>query len=376
MTNKAKYIISVIFIAFIGIFGVLFWIIPQSDFSPKEKRYLQTFPEITVDSLTDGTFETKFEDYINDHMILRETFMGINSYSNLAMLNNGSDGVYKCSDGYLINKPASDSRLDLNLSVIGDFKDKTETDTYVMIIPSTGYIMEDKLPAIHEKYNDKKYYNTIENVCRERDLCFVDLRNTFKSNKDKIQLYYKTDHHWTTGSAYLAYRDLCKEWGMKPKDKCLFTIEKNNDFFGTTYNTSALWLNPADTLEIWNNKNNKSTCAITANGKETVYDSMYFPNQLKGADKYSVFLNGNNPVTTITNPNNKGKENILVIKDSFSHCLAPFLSENFHRVTLVDMRYYKKSVSEDICKNQKFNKVLICMGMDNFLEDRDFAFLE
>ena len=40
------------------------------------------------------------------------------------------------------------------------------------------------------------------------------------------------------------------------------------------------------------------------------------------------------------------------------------------------MRYYKKSVSEEIVKNGKFDKVLICMSMDNFLEDKDFAFLE
>ena len=49
---------------------------------------------------------------------------------------------------------------------------------------------------------------------------------------------------------------------------------------------------------------------------------MYFPKQLEGADKYTVFLNGNNPVTTIKNPDNKGKENLLVIKDSFSHSLV------------------------------------------------------
>ena len=81
-------------------------------------------------------------------------------------------------------------------------------------------------------------------------------------------------------------------------------------------------------------------------------------------------------MTTVKNPDNKGKEKLLVIKDSFSHCLAPFLSEKFSQITLVDMRYYKKSVSEEIVKKDKFDKVLICMSMDNFLEDKDFAFLE
>ncbi|MGN1131468.1 MAG: DHHW family protein [Ruminococcus sp.] len=376
MTSKSKYIISVIFLAFIGVFAILFWIIPKSDFSPKEKRYLQGFPEVSVESLTDGSFETDFESYINDHMVLRDVFMGVNSYSNLAVLNNGSDGVYKCSDGYLINEPATDSRLDLNLAVTADFKEKTGIDTTVMIVPSTGYIMDDKLPYVHKDYLDDNYYNTIRSSCQRDGLTFVDLRDTFKSRKNDTQIYYKTDHHWTTGGAYLAYQNLCEQWGIKAKEKSAFDIEKYRDFYGTTYNTSAFWLNESDTIEVWKNKDNSSTCEITANGKTKSYDSMYFPKQLEGEDKYTVFLNGNNPVTTIKNPQNKGKENLLVIKDSFSHCLAPFLSENFSQITLVDMRYYKKSVSEEIVAKGKFDKVLICMSMDNFLEDKDFAFLE
>ena len=376
MTSKSKYIISVIFVAFIGIFAVLFWVLPKSDFSPKEKRYLQGFPEISVQSLTDGTFETDFENYINDHMVLRDVFMGVNSYSNIAVLNNGSDGVYKCSDGYLINEPATDSRLDLNLSVTADFKEKTGIDTTVMIVPSTGYIMDDKLPLVHKNYNDDRYYNRIESFCQKNGLGFVDLRDTFNSHKNSTQLYYKTDHHWTTVGAYLAYQSLCEKWGIEVKEKNGYIVEKTPDFYGTTYNTSGFLLNESDTIEVWKNRDNHSTCEITANGKTTAYKSMFFPKQLEGADKYTVFLNGNNPVTTVKNPDNKGKEKLLVIKDSFSHCLAPFLSEKFSQITLVDMRYYKKSVSEEIVKKDKFDKVLICMSMDNFLEDKDFAFLE
>ena len=376
MTSKSKYIISVIFVAFIGIFAVLFWVLPKSDFSPKEKRYLQGFSEISVQSLTDGTFETDFENYINDHMVLRDVFMGVNSYSNIAVLNNGSDGVYKCSDGYLINEPATDSRLDLNLSVTADFKEKTGIDTTVMIVPSTGYIMDDKLPLVHKNYNDDRYYNRIESFCQKNGLGFVDLRDTFNSHKNSTQIYYKTDHHWTTVGAYLAYQSLCEKWGIEVKEKNGYIVEKTPDFYGTTYNTSGFWLNESDTIEVWKNRDNHSTCEITANGKTTAYKSMFFPKQLEGADKYTVFLNGNNPVTTVKNPDNKGKEKLLVIKDSFSHCLAPFLSEKFSQITLVDMRYYKKSVSEEIVKKDKFDKVLICMSMDNFLEDKDFAFLE
>jgi hypothetical protein len=89
-----------------------------------------------------------------------------------------------------------------------------------------------------------------------------------------------------------------------------------------------------------------------------------------------VFLNGNNPITTVKNPNSKSKKKLLIIKDSFSHCLTPFLTENFAQITLVDMRYYKKSVSQEICQPTHFDKTLICFGIDNFISDKDYAFLE
>ena len=76
--------------------------------------------------------------------------------------------------------------------------------------------------------------------------------------------------------------------------------------------------------------------AISEGAKTTQYHSLYFYNHLKEDDKYPVFLDGNHPLTTIENtkaPNGT----IILIKDSFSHCFAPFLAENYRKVILVDM---------------------------------------
>lgn len=376
MTKKSKYFISIVFLGFIGAVAILFWFVPKEDFSPKEKRFLQKFPDFSYSSLVDKQFEKGFESYINDHMVMRDEFMGLNSYSNLLTLNNGADGVYLCSNGYLINEPKSNERLSLNLSVSSEFAKKTGIDTTLMIVPSTGYIMDNVLPFNHREYLDDDYFKQINTYCKQNNLKSVDLRNNFKNNKNSIQIYYKTDHHWTTAGAFLSYNILCETWGITPISTDKFLIEKHKGFLGTTYNTSAFWYTDSDTLEIWNNIKNRSTCSITANGKTTEYNSMYFKTNLNGADKYEVFLNGNNPITIVKNPNSKNKEKLLIIKDSFSHCLTPFLSEHFSQITLVDMRYYKKTVSEEICKNTKFDKALICFGIDNFISDKDYAFLE
>ena len=75
-----------------------------------------------------------------------------------------------------------------------------------MLAPSTGYIANDKLPMIHDRYNDDRYFNTAKRTLEENGMTFVDLRESFKqAYSGGEQLYYRTDHHWTTAGAYLGY---------------------------------------------------------------------------------------------------------------------------------------------------------------------------
>jgi hypothetical protein len=69
------------------------------------------------------------------------------------------------------------------------------------------------------------------------------------------------------------------------------------------------------------------------------------------------------------------KGRLLVIKDSFAHTLAPFLADSFRKVTLVDVRYYKNSVT-DLVKQGKYDRVLVMYGIDNFATDTDLAWLK
>ena len=111
-----------------------------------------------------------------------------------------------------------------------------------------------------------------------------------------------------------------------------------------------------------------------SDGTETkTSDSLYFYSHLSEDDKYPVFLDGNHAITEITN--SKAPEGtILLVKDSFSHSLAPFLAENYRKVILVDMRYYKLSVS-DLAKSEKAERVVVLYGIDNFATDTDLVWV-
>lgn len=379
--NRSKigrYVPMFVFLIFI--YGMALWFLfaPKTDYSSSEKRYLQEFPETSVENIAGGEFGSEFESYFADHFPSRNFWVGFNAYYNLEIGNNGASGVYKCDNGYLINKPVStDNKVEKNTNAIVKFKDNVDVPITVMFAPSTGYIADDVLPTVHDEYNDDTYFESASKTFENNGIAFVDLRETFKdAYSNGSQLYYKTDHHWTTEGAYTAYAQLCKNLATEPVAKESLNVEKYDGFYGTTYSTSGFWLTDPDTVEVWNNPANTDNIKvkITEGTEVSEYDSMYFYDHIDEDDKYPVFIDGNHALTEITNSEAEGGT-IIVIKDSFSHCLAPFLAENYSKVILVDMRYYKQSVS-DIVAQEKPEQILVMYGIDNFATDTDIVWLK
>lgn len=374
-----KYIPAVVFLIFI--YGMALWFLfsPKTDYSSSEKRYLQKFPDANVEKVLSGEFGSEFETFFADQFPQRNTWVGLNAYTALAEGNNGASGVYNCKNGYLINKPVStDNNLDKNVGAVVDFAKSIDTPTTVMLVPSTGYIVDDVLPTFHDKYNDDEDISKISSTLSKDKIGFVDLRERFKSEyKNGSQLYYKTDHHWTTKGAYTGYQELCKALGITPIDDSTLKKDSYPDFYGTTYSSSGFWLTPPDNIEIWNNPKNSDrniSVKITEGANIKTSGSMYFTDHLKEDDKYPVFIDGNHALTEITNTNAKNGT-ILLIKDSFSHSLAPFLAENYSKVVLVDLRYYKESVS-DLVTTYNPEQVVVLYGIDNLATDTDIVWLK
>lgn len=377
--NRCRYIPAFVFLIFI--FGMAIWFLfsPKSDYSSAEKRYLQQFPDTSLENTSDGTFGEEFESFFADQFPMRNLWVGFNAYYSLYTGNNGANGVYNCKNDYLINVPVStDNNINKNLGAITKFKNSIDIPITVMFAPSTGYIADDVLPSVHNNYNDDEYFENISNTLSQNGIDFVDLREAFKEEyKNGTQLYYKTDHHWTAAGAYTAYTELCESLDITPTPKDSFDIKSYDGFYGTTYSTSGFLLTPADSIEVWNNPKNTEKnikVKITEGTQTTEYNSMFFYDHLEEDDKYPVFIDGNHALTEITNSDAEGGT-LVMIKDSFSHCLAPFLADNYSKIILVDMRYYKLSVSE-LIEQENADQVVVMYGIDNIATDTDIVWLK
>lgn len=373
-----KYAPTIVFVLFIFSMGIAFLLLPKRAYSTSEKRYLAGFPELTADSFLSGDFGTDFEKYLSDHMTGREFFVGLNAYANLIQGLNGVSGKYLSDDGYIINEPLdSENRLMENTELIKTFAQSVDVPVSMALVPSTGYIMKDKLPANHLTYKDEEYFAQIEEGFKDSAVSFVNILDEFvQYASEGQQLYYKTDHHWTSLGAYRAYQLICQSLGIDATPEEQFDVEVYPDFYGTTYSGSAYWLSKPDNIELWVNPQDteESITVEITDQKTTVSNSFFYREHLSEEDKYPVYLNGNQPIVRITNTN-APEGTLVVVKDSFAHCLVPFLSDNYSKIVMVDLRYYKGAISE-LAAEENADQILFAYGIDNLGTDTDLLWLK
>ena len=370
MKNKTKSkLISAVFIVFIFAATVLYVFTPKNSFSVTEKRYLADFPKFSFESLSSGKFTSEFEEYLSDHARFRNVLVSINSYFELVKGNNGSGGVYLGSDGWLIEKPFDrENRFDTNIRRIAAFAKSTDIPTAIAAVPEKGFIYGEKLPKNSLKYNDDEYFKKLSAQCGD-SVRFINLSDALKAQKNDRQIFYKTDHHWTSEGAYIGYTEICKALNLTATEENSFNVQTVDDFYGTSYSTSLYTLTKPDTMKIMRSKKTDGAADIVIeDGKAEKSGNMFFDSNLDGSDKYTVFLDGNHPFVRIKTENAGGK--LLVIKDSFAHCLVPFLAENYSEIVTLDLRYYKKPISQ-LLSAESFNQILFVYGMENLAESRD-----
>lgn len=364
---KIKYILFIAaFFIPISLLAICLLSFPAKKFSENENRPLSQIPTATLQEIEDGDFQSGFENFIGDQTPLRETGISASTAIQKFFGKTEINGIYLGKDNYYFNRftdeSYSKSYMNTVFSTIDSFIKRQPVPFNIMLIPSSGTVLNDKLPKNSAYYNADIVFKT---ASKYFDHSFIDLRKNFLENKDKEQLYYHTDHHWTTDCAYLAYKEYCHHINISPKEKKSFGIEKISDnFHGTLYSkildSSAI----KDTVSI---PKNIPDVKIIYDGKRTV-TSPYDLEFLNKKDKYSVFFGGNYGTIEIETPTKNGKR-LLVIKDSFANSFVPFLFSNYEKIVMLDLRYCNLS-AKDIIKKSAITDILFLYEMSNLLSDK------
>ena len=366
---KKGIVNTAVFLGILVLGLVFFLILPKKSTDDIERRALANAPSFSVSGVLSGKFFDGVDDYISDHFPLRAAFVCANGYIKAALGNISENGVYQTTDGHLVLSPSvpDKSALSENINDIKSFIKQAGVKAQILPVPEAGYIMSDKIKGFHAPYDDS-VYNALSQCAQ-----VIDVRKALENVQNP---YFKTDHHWTTPGAYAAYGEFCKANRLSVRSREDYKKSTISGFRGTTWAKSGLLLKSGEEIELWDNQNKVTVTRSTtaANEQATKINSCFDLSFADSADKYSVFLGGNYGKVKIKSEK-KGPK-LLIIKDSFANSFAPFLTDHYSEIYMIDLRYYRNCDIAQMVKENNIDGILFMLSAEKFSQNGDFAFLK
>ena len=379
--RKKGSIISIIMIAVfcLIVFGVtgLHLLTDDKSFSESENRVLGTFPKLTVSTIMDGSFMEDFETYLTDQFPLRDGIIALKTFADRLLGKNEENGVYIGSEGYLFDSqtPYNADSVKEIAKAVKAFKEKHSSfKTAFILSPNSSYIYSQYMPANLDMPSQKEQIEAVKKQINPQGIYWPSVADIFEKNAEKTQLYYKTDHHWTTRGAYLLFQELCIEWRFENSksdiDKKYDFYEVSTTFEGTLSSTSGVH-DTTDKLEICVPKSSQGTYVahFESSGEKTA--TLFFGDKLESKNHYEVFLGGNYDKVNISTVSQSGRS-LLLIKDSYANCMIPMLTPYFSKIVVIDPRYLTDSL-DSIIKENEFTHMLYLYNLNTLLEDNSLV---
>lgn len=365
MSKKFNIFLTVLFCAFIGGMGVISLLLPDKDFSELENRYLQKPPKLSLETLSSGEFMEDAEDYVADHILGRDFWVAAKAWSERLSGKKENEGVYFGAKDTLINRvnAPEQSKLDKDMGYLDALVGNVSVPVYFGLIPSAAEIWADRLPkgaptADEKAIIDQLYFSTGAST--------IDLYEALNAHRDE-DIYYRTDHHWTSLGAFYGANALLEALGLEPlrlEDYQKTTV--TDQFYGTSFSTSGVrWL-PPDHIDAYIPDEGVKVTSYF-NGSPEV-GSLYVDSKLEVKDKYAYFLGGNQPLCVIESEKAPDGPKVLLIRDSYSDSLAPFLTERFSEIHLFDLRYNLTSIQSYV-EEHDIDTVIVLYSFANFTTD-------
>ena len=364
--NRRSYVLVISMAVVLIALSLTCWFKKEDNFSESERRVLETFPEVSLETVINGNFMEAFESYSLDQFPFRDGFRSIKALVSYGILGKKDNNNIYLAEGHLskMEYPMQTKMLEhaaIRIQDIYDMYLKEQKSTcYFSIVPDKNYFLAEK-----NGYLSMDYEGLVSYMREKADFAeYIDISGLLS-----LDDYYRTDTHWRQEkiidvSEYLKEVMLSEENvddynkisenGMKissEPDK----NENNNlygnyelkeleiPFYGVYYGQSALPVKP-DKLYYLDSeilRQCKVTSYDTGKAKEMV---IYNMEKAYGNDAYEIFLSGTSALQVIENPMAAQERELVVFRDSFGSSLVPLLVDGYSKITVIDTRYVQSKV--------------------------------
>ncbi len=392
MSKRYCIFLSALFCAFLGLFLAANALAPDREKSEVENRVLAQMPELQVGrfdpsgplrgeplfqggNLFSGEFMRDFETYVTDQFVARDAWVSLKSATERALGKQENNGVYFGSQGTLISRfdPPDPEKVANNLSYVNKFVDNVEIPVYFSLIPTQACIWSGRLPEGAPNASQTDLLEQAQSATAAR---WYDTYSQLWDHREE-DIFYRTDHHWTSLGAYYGYVALAQAMGLEPVPLSQYTkTTVSREFYGTVFSSSGVrWIRP-DAIDTYVPETGVTVVSHTYDQKGNPVEEprqLYDESYLQVKDKYAMFLGGQQPLGVVTTQNSSAPK-LLLIRDSYTDSLVPFLTAHFSEIHLIDLRYYKLSAADYIRKNG-IAAAVVLYSVPNFASDSNLVWL-
>ena len=202
-----------------------------------------------------------------------------------------------------------------------------------------------------EKYEYKRYSDSqnadIQKIYAllPQDVNAIDVYGTL-DDKDINKVFFRTDHHWTQLGAYYAANAILSATKHEVIDINNFKPKKATSYLGflyAKYQVKALEAYP-DELYYYLDENtpNVTISYHDQNGSHVGEEKFIDPSR---AGYYTFITRSAFEYAVIPGKNRQGGC-LLMVSDSYGYVLTTWLAERYHKIVIIDPRYFKGGKNE------------------------------
>lgn len=368
MDEKRNAFFTIGVICFILItFCVTDLIIADRVFSEAENRVLASRPKLSKEALFNGTYTEDYETYTTDQFVGRDKWIMLKTSMDIMLQKKDIRGVYLGADGYLIEQHnPEDVTVEMEEKCLAQLEKLVDKwGAQVMLVPTADNILKNKLPANAAYYDQEAFLDKIKKRIGED--AYIDVYSILAEHSEE-EIYYRTDHHWTSLGAFYGYDKWREKMGYARLIRDINRMETvTEDFLGTLHSRLNLPME-GDSIRYFTDTN-RYPVKITYDFTKTT-NSYYEEKHLDTKNKYAYFLDDNHGLVEVKTQRPNGRT-LFVIKDSYANCTIPLLAQHYENVYVVDLRYFNGKLfpfMEQYGKPGEMD-VLVLYNCIHFLED-------
>ena len=395
-------IITVIFLCFLLFFGVRTGMNVWDSISDREK---ENQPQTEALSGTDDMKLSGFN---------RETFDGI---SNLVTLNLENRNQWINLNGLFQRKMGKTGDLEKdwyllkNGMLMYSQRKRTSEDlkTYANnVVELSRYVEkhgknflyvqlpykvqgEEEYPAGVPDYGNRNADGIME-ILLSKSVQTMDFRDIMKDkNIETEESFFRTDQHWKPETALWAAGELSKklsqvdsEWKDYPeyRNSNNYRMEYHSNLFlgaigkkiGSAYAGKDDFNTPIPIFENtirYRVPRQEDSIDRTGDFETAFIESNNLKNDPFKVNTYAAYCDGDHNKEQVTNESAPNRRNILLIRDSFSCTLMPYLALYTKNITTLDLRLYKtKSVYDYIRRHPDIDTVIVAYNPSSITEEQ------